>query len=115
MGWEYFVDLLGKTLLISRNEPVRELLPVKYCVPGNVAGLYNPIREILTVGYSRLFYTANISRHTVLFLCIHVIIVIIEFSGENPNFFRMMCTAPHGTEEDMKFILDEIHRLGKDL
>ncbi len=85
-------------------------------MPGNVAGLYYPILEILK---SRLFYTVNISRHTVLFLCVHVyivvIIVIIEFSGENPNFFRMMCTAPHGTEEDMKFILDEIHRLGKDL
>lgn len=33
----------------------------------------------------------------------------------HPNFFRMICTAPHGTESDMEFILNEIERLGMGL
>lgn len=37
------------------------------------------------------------------------------FKGTHPNFFRMVTTAPQGTEADMDFLLNEIERLGKDL
>lgn len=34
-------------------------------------------------------------------------------TGDRPNFFRIVLTAPHATETDMDFVLDEIERLGK--
>ena len=41
--------------------------------------------------------------------------IVIFPTGDRPNFFRIVLTAPHATESDMDFVLDEIERLGKDL
>uniref|UniRef100_A0AAQ5ZW17 Glutamate decarboxylase like 1 n=1 Tax=Amphiprion ocellaris TaxID=80972 RepID=A0AAQ5ZW17_AMPOC len=35
--------------------------------------------------------------------------------GDKPNFFRMIVISPQVSKQDMDFVLDEIHRLGKDL
>ncbi|XP_071768120.1 acidic amino acid decarboxylase GADL1 [Centroberyx gerrardi] len=35
--------------------------------------------------------------------------------GDKANFFRMIIISPQAGKEDMDFVLDEIHRLGKDL
>uniref|UniRef100_A0A3B3XXW7 Glutamate decarboxylase like 1 n=1 Tax=Poecilia mexicana TaxID=48701 RepID=A0A3B3XXW7_9TELE len=35
--------------------------------------------------------------------------------GDKPNFFRMVVISPQVSKQDLDFVLDEIHRLGKDL
>ncbi|XP_028280995.1 acidic amino acid decarboxylase GADL1 [Parambassis ranga] len=35
--------------------------------------------------------------------------------GDKPNFFRMVVISPQVSREDLDFVLDEIHNLGKDL
>ncbi|KAG8010350.1 Acidic amino acid decarboxylase GADL1, partial [Nibea albiflora] len=35
--------------------------------------------------------------------------------GDNVNFFRMIIISPQASRQDMDFVLDEIHDLGKDL
>ena len=67
------------------------------------------------------FFSKSGSLHSILCMHFHALKIwvfgLLKFNilGDHPNFFRMMCTAPHGTEADMRFILDEIHRLGEDL
>lgn len=34
---------------------------------------------------------------------------------DKPNFFRMVTISPQVSREDLDFVLDEIHNLGKDL
>lgn len=35
--------------------------------------------------------------------------------GDKANFFRMIIISPQASSQDMDFVLDEIHNLGKDL
>ncbi|KAM6909727.1 cysteine sulfinic acid decarboxylase [Xenentodon cancila] len=35
--------------------------------------------------------------------------------GDKPNFFRMVAISPQVSRQDLDFVLDEIHNLGKDL